>query len=86
MSTAAAAAHAAAHDVPRAVADDSAAASNHPLHKATVAMVHESLDTCPALARYYRRRLIARLGGDSHEVVELDRRIRRRDEWLPTFT
>ncbi|RSH78633.1 uncharacterized protein EHS24_002362 [Apiotrichum porosum] len=68
------------------LSEPEATSSNHPLHKATVAMVHESLDTCPALARYYRRRLIARLGGDSHEVVELDRRIRRRDEWLPTFT
>jgi hypothetical protein len=49
-------------------------------------MVHESLEICPQLARYYRGRLIARLGGDSLEVSDLDRRIRRRDEWLPTFS
>ena len=58
---------------------------NSPLHQTTLAMLHEALDTCPSLARYYRARLVARLGSDAQEVLELDRRNRRRDEWLPSF-
>ncbi|KAL1413479.1 hypothetical protein Q8F55_001253 [Vanrija albida] len=60
-------------------------APNHPLKQTLLHNLHEALDTCPSLARYYRARLVTRLGGDSDEVHELDRRTRRRDEWLPTF-
>lgn len=63
------------------------AASNYPLKLQTTRMLQVSLETCPALARYYRSRMVARLGASSNEVAEFDRRHRReRDEWLPSFT
>lgn len=48
-------------------------------------MLNESLDNCPALATFYRNRMASRAGSDAAEVVELDKRSRRRDIWLPSF-
>lgn len=48
-------------------------------------MLNESIDNCPALATYYRNRIAARAGADAAEVIDLDKRSRRRDIWLPTF-
>jgi hypothetical protein len=49
-------------------------------------MLNESLETCPPLSRYYRARLVSRLGNDAQEVADLDRQNRRRDEWLPLLS
>ena len=36
--------------------------------------------------RYYRGRLVSRVGEEDEEVVELDRRCRRGgEEWMPSF-
>ncbi|GMK58628.1 hypothetical protein CspeluHIS016_0600700 [Cutaneotrichosporon spelunceum] len=70
-----------------ALTEPDPAANNHPLKCTTLQTVHEAVDTCPALARYYRARLVSRVGADAPEVAEHDRRHRRdRDEWLPTFS
>ncbi|TXT12760.1 uncharacterized protein COLE_03170 [Cutaneotrichosporon oleaginosum] len=70
-----------------ALTEPDPASNNHPLKCTTLQTVHEAIDTCPALARYYRARLVARVGADAPEVNEHDRRNRRdRDEWLPTFS
>ncbi|BEI99043.1 hypothetical protein CcaverHIS631_0400860 [Cutaneotrichosporon cavernicola] len=70
-----------------ALTEPNPGANNHPLKCTTLQTVHEAIDTCPALARYYRARLVSRVGADAPEVAEHDRRNRRdRDEWLPTFS
>lgn len=62
-------------------------ANDHPLKGQTRQMLSVALETCPVLARYYRARMVARLGASSNEVADFDRRHRRdRDEWLPSFS
>jgi DNA polymerase IIIc chi subunit len=64
------------------------AENHHPLPRFSRQILVESLEASPAFARFYRARLVARVGEDDAEVVELDRRWRRAggEEWMPTFT
>ncbi|WVQ78054.1 hypothetical protein IAT38_000135 [Cryptococcus sp. DSM 104549] len=62
---------------------------NHlPLPTFTQQILSESLDISPPFARYYRSRLVSRVGEDTVEVAELDKRARKGgcgDEWVPSF-
>lgn len=59
---------------------------NHlPLPRLTEEILLESLDISPDFMKYYRSRLVARLGEDEEEVLELYRRGRRGEEWLTSF-
>ncbi|WRT67078.1 uncharacterized protein IL334_004044 [Kwoniella shivajii] len=60
---------------------------NHlPLPMFTQQILNESLDISPAFLRYYRSRLVSKLGENEEEVQELDRRSRRSEcEWTPSF-
>lgn len=61
--------------------------NHHPLPRYTQEILNESLDVSPPFMRYYRDRLVSRVGDDDESVVELDRRGRKGwgDEWMPTF-
>ncbi|OCF36548.1 hypothetical protein I316_01798 [Kwoniella heveanensis BCC8398] len=60
--------------------------NHHPLPMFTQQILNESLDISPSFMRSYRSRLVARLGEDEEEVVELDGKGRRGgEEWLPAF-
>ena len=61
--------------------------NHHPLPLLTAQILQESLELSPGFWRWYRSRLVGRLGEDGEEVAELDRRCRRAgsDEWLPSF-
>ncbi|WVR05130.1 hypothetical protein IAU60_002142 [Kwoniella sp. DSM 27419] len=60
--------------------------NHHPLPLFSQQILNESLDVSPPFLRYYRTRLVARLGEDEEEVRDLDRRGRRGGEdWLPSF-
>jgi putative membrane protein len=63
------------------------AENHHPLPRFTSQIMNESLDISPSFQRYYRTRMVARLGEGDEEVDEIDRRCRRGgEEWVPNFT
>ena len=59
--------------------------NHHPLPLFAQQILLEALDTSPAFLRSYRSRVVARVGEDDLEVIEIDRRYRRTDEWVPSF-
>ncbi|ORX39822.1 hypothetical protein BD324DRAFT_237270 [Kockovaella imperatae] len=63
--------------------------NHHPLQEYAQQILIESLEIYSSFLRYYRSRLISRLGEEDLEVCELDRRFRRStceiEEWTPSF-
>lgn len=61
--------------------------NHHPLPRYTQEILNESLDLSPSFMRYYRDRLVVRVGAGDESVIELDRRNRKGwgQEWLPSF-
>ncbi|GFZ46177.1 hypothetical protein JCM24511_04424 [Saitozyma sp. JCM 24511] len=58
-----------------------------PKPSSATSILLESLEASPAFHRFYRSRVVGRVGEDDSEVAELDRRGRRGggEEWVPTF-
>ncbi|KIR32409.1 hypothetical protein I352_05236 [Cryptococcus deuterogattii MMRL2647] len=60
--------------------------NHHPLPIFTEQILSESLDISPPFLRYYKARVIARVGRNTKEVLELDRRGRKgAEDWVPSF-
>lgn len=61
--------------------------NHHPLNLYTREILIESLGLSPSFMRYYRNRLVVRVGEGDESVRELDRRNRKGwgEEWLPDF-
>lgn len=60
--------------------------NHHPLPIFTEQILSESLDISPSFLRYYKARIIARVGRNTKEAVELDRRGRKgAEDWTPSF-
>ncbi|OXM81229.1 hypothetical protein C364_01092 [Cryptococcus neoformans Bt63] len=60
--------------------------NHHPLPIFTEQILSESLDISPSFLRYYKARVIARVGRNTKEAVELDRRGRKgAEDWTPSF-
>ena len=61
--------------------------NHHPLPRYTREILMESLNLSPSFMRYYRDRLVVRVGEEDESVVELDRRNKKGwgEEWLPDF-
>ncbi len=57
-----------------------------PLPMFTNQILLESVDISPSFAKYYRSRVVARVGEDDDEVANLDMRTSRNGvDWLPDF-
>jgi putative membrane protein len=60
--------------------------NHHPLPRFTSQIMSESLDISPSFLRYYRARLVTRVGEGDEDVLELDKRCKRGgEEWIPSF-
>jgi len=57
--------------------------NHHPLPRFTQQILLESLDISPSFLRYYKARLISRLGNEDESVILLEKRKQRGEEWLP---
>nr|ODN99647.1 hypothetical protein L204_02080 [Cryptococcus depauperatus CBS 7855] len=61
--------------------------NHHPLPVFSQQILNESLDISPSFMRYYRRRLISRVGETANEVTALEKWERKAtSDWLPNFS
>lgn len=66
--------------------DHAGVENHHPLPIFTEQILGESLDVSPPFLRYYKARVIARVGRNTKEVLELDWRGRKgAEDWVPSF-